>query len=330
LVQTFGKAPVTNVEFRSPDQILATDLTLKSKDEVYKIIVEDLLSAESLLPEALNSDKGRASRGTVKTLLGKVYLTQQQYDLAATKLKEIIDSKQYTLVNNYKSLFVKGNENLPESIFELKFIAGANLGNRFSAQFTPNSAGLLANGQQGGGRITPTLNLMEAYEKGDIRRNASLGDSITSNLTGEKYYSRHDLKFVDLTATNPNDGGVNFTVLRYADVLLMYAEALNEQGNIESAKTYINTVRDRVTLNNLENLSQEEMRQAIARERRVELAYEAHRWFDLIRTGKAKEVIDAYYATKGINFTLAPHELVLPIPSREIEINPAIEQNPGY
>ncbi|QCR24846.1 RagB/SusD family nutrient uptake outer membrane protein [Pontibacter sp. SGAir0037] len=330
LVQTFGSAPITNVEFRSPDQIMATDLTLKPKDEVYNVILEDLTSAEALLPADLNPNKGRISRGTVKTLLGKVYLTQKQYNLAASQLKEVIDSRQYSLVNNYSSLFVKGNENLAESIYELKFISGANLGNSYSVQFTPASTGLLANRQQGSGRITPTLSLMEAYEEGDSRRDASVGDSITSDLTGEKAYSRHGLKFVDLTAVNPRDGAVNFLVLRYADVLLMYAEALNEQGSTASAEEYVNMLRDRADVEGVAGLSQEEMREAIAHERRVELAYEAHRWFDLIRTGRAKEVIDAYYAGKGLNFTLAPHELVLPIPRREIEINPAIKQNEGY
>ncbi|MFT2008289.1 RagB/SusD family nutrient uptake outer membrane protein [Pontibacter sp. 13R65] len=330
MVQTFGKSPVTNAEFRSPNQIKATDLSLQSKEEVYRVILEDLTHAENLLPVEVNPNKGHASRGTVKALLGKVYLTQQRFDLAAAKLKEVIDAQQYSLVGDYRSMFVKGNENLPESMFELKFIAGANLGNSYSAQFTPASTGLLANDQQGTGRINPTLSLMNAYEQGDSRREASVGDSITSNLTGVRDYSRHGLKFVDLTAINPRDGAVNFIVLRYADVLLMYAEALNEQGDTEGAKLFVNAVRSRAKLAGLEGLNQSEMRAAIARERRVELAYEAHRWFDLVRTGRAVEVINAYYAGKGLNFSVAPHELVLPIPRREVEINPAVQQNAGY
>ncbi|TXK45733.1 RagB/SusD family nutrient uptake outer membrane protein [Pontibacter qinzhouensis] len=330
MVQAFGSAPISQVEFRSPEQIKATDLTLKPKEEVYGKIIEDLVSAETLLPAEVNPNKGHASRGSVKTLLGKVYLTQQRHDLAASKLKEVIDARQYTLAENYRSMFVKGNENLPESIFELKFISGANLGNSYSVQFTPASTGLLANNQQGSGRITPTLSLMNAYEADDSRREASVGDSITSNLTGATEYSRHGLKFVDLTAVNPRDGAVNFLVLRYADVLLMYAEALNEQGSPESAQQYVNEVRRRAGLQSLEGLSQPEMREVIMQERRVELAYEAHRWFDLVRTGRAQEVVNAYYAGKGLNFSIAPHELILPIPRREIEINPAIKQNTGY
>lgn len=330
LVQTFGRAPLTDAEFRSPGQIAGADLSLKPREEVLGKIIGDLKEAELLLPEGLNPNKGYASRGTVQTLLGKVYLTQQQYELAAAKLREVIESGQYSLAGNYKSLFSTGNENLPESIFELKYISGANLGNSYSVQFTPASTGLLANGQQGSGRITPTLSLVEAYEEGDLRKNASVGEYIVSDLTGERAYSRHGLKFVDLTAENPRDGSINFTVLRYADVLLMYAEALNESGNGTEAENYLNMVRNRAGLGDLEGLSQEAMRQAIAQERRVELAYEAHRWFDLVRTGRAQEVINAYYAGKGLNFSVASHELILPIPRREIEINPALEQNPGY
>lgn len=328
LVQTFGKAPVADVEFRSPEEIYASDLSLKSKEEVYTMIEIDLKDAESLLPEAMNPDKGYVSVGTVKTLLGKVYLTQKKYDLAAPKLKEVIDSKDYSLVDDYKSLFSAGNENLSESIFELKFISGDNLGNQYSVLFTPATVGLLANNQQGSGRINPTLDLMNAYEEGE-RKRASVGDTIAP-ASEEKFYARHGLKFVDLNLENPRDGSINFTVLRYADVLLMYAEALNEQGKPEDAEEYINAVRDRVDLSPHLGLSQEDMREAIAHERRVELAFEAHRWFDLVRTARAQEEIDDYFKNKGVNFSVKDHELIMPIPQREIEINPEMKQNPGY
>lgn len=328
LVQTFGKAPIADVEFRSPEEIYASDLSLKSREEVYALIENDLKDAESLLPGAMNPDKGYVSIGTVKTLLGKVYLTQNKHDLAAPKLKEVIDSEDYSLVGDYKSLFSVGNDNLSESIFELKFISGDNLGNQYSVLFTPATVGLLANNQQGSGRINPTLDLMNAYEEGE-RKRASVGDTIAP-ASEEKFYARHGLKFVDLNLENPRDGSINFTVLRYADVLLMYAEALNEQGKPEDAEEYINAVRDRVDLSPHLGLNQEDMREAIAHERRVELAFEAHRWFDLVRTGRAQQVIDNYFKNKGVNFSVKDHELIMPIPQREIEINPEMKQNPGY
>src|SRR5690606_32751423 len=129
---------------------------------------------------------------------------------------------------------------------------------------------------------------------------------------------------------NPRDGAVNFTVLRYADVLLMYAEALNEAGQSGDAAVYLSLVRERVGLPVYTTLDQEAMRIAIARERRLELAFEAHRWFDLVRTGRAKEVIDNYFDEKGLNFSVENHELLMPIPQREIDINPDLVQNTGY
>ena len=329
MVQTFGRSPITDAEFRSPEEIGAADLTLKPEAAVYQKIEEDLKSAESLLPPALNAERGRVSIGTVKTLLGKVYLTQHKDDLAAPKLKEVIDSKHYSLVDDYKTLFVKGNENLRESIFELKFISGANLGNSYSVLFTPASVGLLANGQQGSGRINPTLNLLSAYDASDKRKAASVGDAFPVPGGGTTY-SRYGLKFVDLTNPNPRDGGVNFTVLRYADVLLMYAEALTQLNRPADAEPIINEVRDRADLAAVSGLDKPAMLQIIDKDRRLEFTFEAQRWYDLKRRGKTQEVINAYFKAKGLNFTVADHEVILPIPRREIEINPKIEQNEDY
>ncbi|MFC0319860.1 MULTISPECIES: RagB/SusD family nutrient uptake outer membrane protein [Olivibacter] len=327
LVQAFGNTPVTDAEFNSPAQVFAADITLKPSEEVYQLIISDLLTAESQIPINLNPNKGQVSIGAIKTLLGKVYLTQHNYMDAAAKLKEVIDLGHYSLVDNYKSLFQPSNENLAESIFEFKYTSGVNLGNSYSSLFTPAIIGLLPDRQSGSGRINPTLSLMQAYESGDVRMSASVGDSILTDVG--MVYSRYGLKFVDMTTNNPLDGSANFTVLRYADVLLMYAEALNEQGSAD-ANTYLNLVRSRAGLNSFEKNDTEALRQAIAQERRVEFVFEAQRWFDLKRTGKAQEVINAYYAQKGLKFSVEDHELLLPIPRREIEINPKLQQNPGY
>jgi len=325
VVQIFGKAPLTDAEFRSPEQIASADLSLKPADVVFAEIINDLLKAETLLPEAVNPDKGRASRGTAKTLLAKVYLTRGADQDAAVKLQEVIQSGDYALLDSYKQLFSTANENLAEAIFELKFISGANLGNSYSVQFTPATSGLLANGQQGSGRITPALSLANAFEEDDVRRSATLGDSITSGLSGERTYSRHGLKFVELTATNPRDGSINFTLLRYADVLLMLAESLNNLGETEEALNWVNVIRTRAGLDGYQELTQDELREVIAQERRVEFAFEGQRWFDLVRTGRAQEVVNAFYAAKGLSFSLTEAELTFPIPRREIEINPALE-----
>lgn len=331
LVRLFGRVPLTDQEFKSPEQIAAADLSLQPKEKVYEVILKDLTDAETLLPATLNADKTRASRGTVKTLLGKVYLTLLNYDKAAEKLKEVIDGRQYSLVANYKSLFTPPNNNLPESIFEIQFLSGRNMGNNFSSVFTPaiTSMAIFPNNTQGSGRIVPTLDMIRAYQPADNRKAASVNDSVLL-INGTKAYNRYGLKFVDFKAVDPGDGSATFTVLRYGDVLLMYAEALNEQGKTGEALQYINAVRTRAGLANLSGLSKEALRLEIEKERRVEFLHEGHRWFDLVRTGRARTVLNAHYQSQNQRFSLEEFELVFPIPQNEIDLNPAVTQNTGY
>ncbi|AUD07591.1 RagB/SusD family nutrient uptake outer membrane protein [Spirosoma pollinicola] len=331
LVRLFGNVPITNQTFSSPAQVSSADLTLKPQAEVYTQIVADLTSAESLLPATLNTDKTRTSQMTVKTLLGKVYLTQKSYDLAATKLKEVIDAKQYSLMADYKTLSTNGNTNLAETILEVDFLSGQSLGNNYSAVFTPSitSMAIFPGNAQGSGRIVPTLDLIRSYEAGDARKVISVNDSITL-IGGKKSYSRYGLKFVDFKAVDPGDGSVSFTILRYADVLLMYAEALNEGGKTTDALLYLNQVRQRAKLAALSGLSQADLRLALERERRVEFLYEGQRWFDLVRTGRAQTVLNAHYASQKLSFSVQDFELFFPIPQTEIDLNPALKQNIGY
>lgn len=331
LVRMFGNVPIATQTFTSPAQVSAADLTLKPKEEVYKLIISDLTSAETLLPATLVTDKTKASQMTVKALLGKVYLTQQNYDLAATKLKEVIDSKQYSLVADYKTLSTNGNTNLAETLLEVDYLSGQTLGNNYSSLFTPaiTSMAIFPNNSQGSGRIVPTLDLTKVYETGDVRKSISVSDSVLL-IGGKKSYSRYGLKFVDFKAVDPGDGSVSFTILRFADVMLMYAEVLNEQGKATDALPYINQVRQRAKLPALTGLSQADLRLAIERERRVELLYEGHRWFDLVRTGRAQTVLNAHYASQKLNFSVQDFELLFPIPQAEIDLNPALKQNTGY
>jgi hypothetical protein len=332
MVRIFGNVPITDEEFSSPDQIQAADLTLQSSDKVYTKLTADLKTAETLLPATLNTDKTRASLGTVKTLLGKVYLTQLDYADAATELKAVIDAHQYgPLTPSYKTMFAAGNNNLPESIFEIEYVSGKSMGNNYSYLFTPaiTSMAIFQNNQQGAGRMVPTLNMINSYETGDIRKAASVADSVPL-ISGAKTYNRYGLKFVDFKAADVTDGSVTFFVLRYADVLLMYAEALNENNQTPDAFQYINLVRERAQLTDLSGLSQDDLRLAIERERRVEFLHEGHRWFDLLRTKRLQTVMNAYYTGLGQTFRIDDFELIFPIPQNEIDLNPAIKQNPNY
>ena len=331
MVQLFGEVPVTFDEFSSPEQIMQADLTRKPVNDVYKVIIDDLTSSESLLPATLNKDKTRASIGTVKTLLGKVYLTRGDNDLASAKLKEVIDLNHYKLQDSYSDLFSKGNNNLDESIFEIQFVKGRSLGNNYSAVFTPaiTSMAIFPSMVQGSGRITPTLNLYNAYEPGDSRKAVSVNDSVLLN-TGKKSYGRYALKFVDWDVISSSDGSITFTVLRYADVLLMYAEALNNQDKPGDALNELNQVRKRVGLADLTGLTKDETALALEKERRVEFLFEGHRWFDLLRTGRLIDVVNAYYQGKGKTFSVTQNETLFPVPLAEIELNSALTQNNGY
>ncbi|MGV3556610.1 RagB/SusD family nutrient uptake outer membrane protein [Larkinella arboricola] len=332
LVRLFGNVPLINQEFSSPAQVAAADLSLKPSAQIYEEVLRDLTEAEALLPANLNTDKTRASRSTVKALLGKVYLTQKNYDQAAAKLKEVIDAKQYSLVPNYQTLFTNGNNNLAESVFEIQFVAGRGMGNNYSALFTPaiTSMAIFNNNLQGSGRIVPTLEMINTYEPGDARKAASVNDSVRL-INGTKSYARHGLKFVDFKAIDLSDGTVTFTQFRYADVLLMYAEVLNEQGKTADALPFINQVRKRAGLPDLAGLSQAALRLAIEKERRVEFLFEGQRWFDLVRTGRVQTVMNAHYASQNLSFKVDDFELIFPIPQNEIDLNPAmVKQNPGY
>ncbi|MFD1143740.1 RagB/SusD family nutrient uptake outer membrane protein [Larkinella insperata] len=332
LVRLFGNVPLIQQEFSSPAQVAAADLSLKPAEQIYEEILRDLSEAETLLPASTPTDRTRASRLMVKAVLGKVYLTRKNYDLAAAKLKEVIEANQYALVANYRTLFTNGNNNLSESLFEVQFAPGRSIGNNFSALFTPaiTSMAIFQSNLQGAGRIVPTQDIIRAYEPGDLRKAASTSDSVIL-INGRKSYSPYGLKFVDFRAIDLSDGSVTFTEMRYADVLLMYAEVLNEQGKTTEALPFINPIRKRAGLTDLTGLNQAALRLALEKERRVEFLHEGQRWFDLVRTGRAQPVLNAHFASQNLSFRLDDFELIFPIPQNEVDLNPTtIKQNPGY
>lgn len=332
LVRLFGPVSLVDIEFTSPNQIAGYDFSRKPVEDVYNFIISDLTEAERLLPATIPDNKGKISVGAVKTLLGKVYLTRHEYDKAASKLKEVIDMNVYSLVDDYGKLFSEGNDDMPESIFEIEFASGnIGEGNNFAGHFYPNvvNMAVFPSLQLGGGRCVPGTSLMNAYEANDLRKDQSVGDQLPM-IDGTFSNYTFGRKFIDYSASKTDDGGVNFTLLRYADVFLMYAESLNELGQTSQAYEYINKVRTRAGLTALSGLSQESFRLAMERERRVELALEGHRWFDLVRTGRAQTVLNADYAERGLSFSVQEHELLLPIPQGQLDINPDLGQNSGY
>ena len=331
LVRLYGPVYLVKDAFTSPNQIENYDLTRKPVNDIYDFIISDLTDAEKLLPTTIPSNKGKISIGAVKTLLAEVYLTMHNYDLAAQKLKEVIDMNAYSLVDDYTKLFTEGNDDTKESIFEIEYASGnVGEGSSFGFHYYPNviNMAVFTQNQVAGGRCVPSETLFDGFESGDLRK-AMYGDQLpmSDGTTSHWLYCK---KFVDYNAPSPEDEGVNYLYMRYADVLLMYAETLNELGRTSEAFAYINMVRNRAGLKDLSNLSQSDLRFAIEKERQYELAFECHRWFDLLRTGRTITVLNADYQKRGLTFSVDQNELLLPIPQSQLDINPKLTQNDGY
>ncbi|TDQ08653.1 RagB/SusD family nutrient uptake outer membrane protein [Pedobacter metabolipauper] len=338
LVRVFGNVPLVTKSIQTIEESYTYGRT--DVKTVYNQIIEDLLNAAPALPLTVKGEEGRATQGAANALLGKVYLTLHDYQNAKTSLEKVISSKQYDILPDYSSLWNADAKNHKESIFEVQFKTNltASTGSQFTERYTPYLFPNLPYSSTAGGYNIPREDLINAYEATDLRKNASLKENYTKKdgtvvrgLEGRYTYKFHDM---------PVKGGGaddNWPVLRYADVLLMYAESLNEISFTTDGEAFkqLNAIRKRAglpekTFSNANPLlainSQEEFRTAIEKERRVEFAFEGHRWFDLLRTGKAIAILGPKIKTG-----LVAEQLLLPIPLSQIDVNPDnIKQNPGY
>ena len=338
LVQYFGDVPLYVKEVTSEG---GTALPRSSKTDVYTQITKDATEAAAQLP-VTQTEKGRVTQGSAKTLLGYIYTTLKDYTKAETALKSVT-TLGYDLMPNYADLFKTANKNSIESIFEVQYLQGTQgLQNNFTYQFIPALVntnvitGLSGNNQSFGGWNIPTDDLLAAYETGDKRKDGSISMGYT-DADGKFVSSPFTNKYLNPHAifNNCND---NWIVYRYADVLLLLAECLNEQGKPAEALPYVNKVRARAGLGATTASTQTALRDVIAKERRVELAFENHRWLDLVRTGKAIEVMNAFGAKMkqkysyllARTYNVTADRLIFPIPFDERLLNPALTQNAGY
>jgi len=327
LVRIFGDVPKIITEI-SVDEAYLNGRT--STETIYsEVIIPDLQIAEAGLPARYTgSNIGRPTSGAAKALLGKVYLTTHDFAKAEIKLQEVT-TMGYSLLLNYQDLFnYTKDEHHSEYIFDIEYMAGGlGLGSHFSNSFLPKSTGSFAdnyfNIKGGLGELnTPTMDLFDAFDPADPRRDISCD----TNQVFFKFFQipTFTRKYIAPTQSL-NDSPANWKVIRYADVLLMYAEALNENGKTEEALDILGQVRSRVGLTGYSGLTEDEARIKIYDERRFELAMEGHRWFDLVRTGRALTVM----GSTGMK----DYNLVFPIPLREIQVmnDPSIfPQNLGY
>ncbi len=329
----------------------AWSYTRKSPDSIYLQIETDLNDAVNDLPQSYSpAQKGRITKGAALTLLGRVYLTRKRYAEAVNALKQVT-SMGYSLLPNYADNFDPQKKNGAESVFEVQFQGGNDLGewSNFIYSFAPRtSKGAVTGWAQSNpsGWNIPSKDIIAAYEPNDKRFEASVGMDFISPVTNvvvpyiKKYQHTHAIY------GRTDD---NWPVFRYADVLLMLAEAINEQsGPTVEAFGYINAVRARAGLGFLVGgLSKDGFRDAVLKERRVEVAFENWRWFDLKRTMTPAEMtafLSAHGARERANPTVPRQgvplsdqdykfdafEVLFPIPANEIIVNSKLTQNPGY
>lgn len=343
LVKWFGPVPLkVDERFKLGDE---TKIPRSPVDEVYAQIEADLIYAAGVLPY-VQPQTGRATKGAAQALLGKAYLYQDKFQQAAELLDQVIQDGYYSLMTNLNTIFEHEGENGSESVFEVQYtdLEGASFD---CLQCVEGNIAVGFSGVRGydGPLFTsgfsfnvPVQEAANAFESGDQRKEVTILDiEAWADSTGAVYTTGHehtgyfnrkylprkrsDLAQPDLNLTNPN----NYRAIRYSDVLLMAAEAYN-RGGIDDfkAQEYVNMVRARAFGDNNHNVTVtgENLTLVIYQERRLELMGEGHRFFDLVRTGKAAEAIEGFVAGK--------HE-VFPIPQEEIGYSGGNwTQNPNY
>ncbi len=307
--------------------------------DVYAQIEADLITAEGELPQSYDdAGVGRATIGVAESLLGQVYLTEKKYPDAVAEFKKVVDLGIYKLLPVYADLYKPGMQGNTEAIWQAQYKSGtAYLGSNLPNHFAPTgSEGITIASGGAYGFNQPTDDIANAYTTGDVRRN-NIVDGYMSN--GVFVAAKYIRGYVEReTGSGYLDSGADWYVLRFADILLMYAEALNEVNNGPSsdAYTYINEVRSRAGLEPLAELSYDTFKSAVYNEERLESPFEGHRWFDLLRTGKAIEVMNSKVSvggttTVGISSPIKQYQLLYPIPALVVTTSsPAIEQNDGY
>lgn len=343
LARYYGGVPIitedTNLnEFRNIRSSLA---------ETYELIVNDLKVAEENIPTI--NEPGRATKYAAKSYLAKVYLQMSGEPLkdesaaaeAAKYAKDVIDNGPYDLEENYEDIFKLDHEHGKEYIFSAEYIATNNEGGEVGTWDGPP------------GNWTHTITysicrampeLYDSYADNDLRRDYNIVDYVVIDADGNTqptndgfYYAfkwRHDPNPATRGYATEWQSPFNFPLTRFADVLLIYAEAQTRADGSPNTEAYsaINRVRNRAKLGNLSGLSGPEFLQAVLDERKWELCYEGHRWADLVRYGKLVEAVRA--STLGNPFAAAnikDHHVLFPVPDREIQVSGGdLEQNPGY
>jgi hypothetical protein len=348
LVRFFGRVPLIDSVFT--DAAAQSNVPQSDPSAIYALIENDLQFAAANLPVSWDPKfVGRATMGAANGLLAKVYLTEKKWGEAMAAAGRVINSGQYDLSTPYSKIFGEDGENSRESVFEVQATANANIHTANGVQYAPIQ-GVRGSGDWnlGWGWNTPSEALVAAYEPGDPREARTIMFTSNSDTTYKTIYGETipvglpNPRYNNKVYTNPairasvgDKGGwwMNIRIIRYADVVLMYAEAANEMGNTQEALDNLEKVRARARKGNnsilpeITTTDEDSLRQAIHHERRIELAMEQDRFFDLVRWGEAAE---ALHAAGKANFN-ENRDNLLPIPQVQIDLSKGkLTQNPGY
>jgi len=332
LVRLFGAVPKVITSINDAE---AMKTPRDSVDYIYgSVIIADLQAAAAKLPPSYSgAGLGRATSGAATALLGKAYLTKKDFGNAETTLMKVT-TMGYDLLDNYADLWdYSKDEHHKEYIFDIEYEAGIQQGSDFTNQFFPRFNPAVDFYKVYGGTgdtYTPSDALFNIFESGDKRAAVTAskgfvdGNGVFQSLAGSAGAKTMNLKYITPVAIY-GDSKANWKVLRYGDVLLMLAEALNENNKTSDALTWYNKIRHRAGVTEYNSLTQAQTRDSIAMERRRELSFEGQRWFDLVRTGKAYQTLQP--------LGMKEYMVLFPIPLTQIQIvndKAILWQNPGW
>ncbi len=345
LVRMFSDVPLVEEEitnFSSADDIAALQVPRDPSEAIYDLIFEDLSFAEVNLLNKSETELGRASSESATALLAKIRLDRKEYALAAGKALEVIDSGAYSLVENYADLW-NSSGNTEEGIFEIQYGNFPNFPNPATFDTAPSSVqGAIAG--TGNSAVVSEYQFFLSFSDGDLRAEPTfLLEAGGTPFVDFEVPTPHFKKFLTLDEIP----GKNFPIIRYADILLVAAEALNETQGPDNAYEYVNQVRSRAGLSTLAGLTQEQFADSVFVERRKELCAEGHGWFDSVRFGNLAETVQAssdfneqflidnpdtplWLEPRGV-VPSDPLSTIFPVPNFQIVTNPSLlPQNDGY
>jgi hypothetical protein len=340
LTRLFGKLPIvlTPPDLADAETLLNSTLVPRSSvDSVYLAILDDLWFAKNnVMDVSAAASKLIITKGTVNATLAKIYATKPNPNWDSVKYYSDQVIPNYSLLSQFSELWDNAHKNNSEAIWELTYGDGYSSPDGIGDWIPSIHVGGSIGNYEGGGwkkfnlPSNDLINLWQS-EGDDIRLNNSVTFlDITGQFSDPNWPSNH---YPFLTKFNDPANGLNdFYVLRLPDIMLLKAEALVKANDLNGALAIVNEIRARVSLGPKSGGSADEVDKIIADERRMELAFEGHRWFDLVRTGKAIEVMNAEKGGSGnnLNYNVQPFRLIMPVPQNQIDLNPRLDQNPGY